>query len=116
MGRDRRTVVFVGVAAAALVALVVIVTFVWVEDSGDDGAPAPVELAGRNPGSVHPGVVALEISLLAVFVAFAGFAIWRIVRQRGPKFDELPPEEQQRREEAGQLLHDLGRPSAPRRT
>jgi hypothetical protein len=114
VNRDRRTLVCVGIAVAALFTLLAIVTLVWAENSGEDGAPAPVELAQGGSRDVHAGVVVLEVTLLAVFLGFGAFAIWRIVRQRAPKFDDLDPEEQRRREEAGRMLHDLGDPPVRR--
>jgi hypothetical protein len=45
--------------------------------------------------------------LLGLFVGLAGYAILRLARQRGVRFEDLDPDEQDRREQAGKLLHDL---------
>jgi H+/Cl- antiporter ClcA len=71
---------------------------------GPDGTPQYTE--GEPEGIGWPWFLISGV-LLGLFVGLAGYAIMRIFRQRGVKFEDLDREEQARREEAGKLLHDL---------
>ncbi len=44
--------------------------------------------------------------LLGLFVGLAAYAGMRLIRQRGVRFADLDEAEQERRREAGKLLHD----------
>ncbi len=106
MHREQRTVAWIVACFVGLGLAVSVVTLLWVQNSGDDGAPTPAELSGGTSHGVYGGVVVFELTLLALFVGLAGYAAVRLFRQRGVKFEDLDPEEQARREDAGQLLHD----------
>jgi uncharacterized membrane protein len=84
MDREHKTVAWIVVGVVALCLAVSVVTLVWTQNSGDDGAPTPGELPGRSQG-VHVGVVVLELGLSAAFVGLAAYALVRLVRQRAPK-------------------------------
>lgn len=69
------------------------------------GPESPPQYVEDEPEGISWPAFFIYGSLLGVFVALAAYAIVRIVRQRGVKFEDLDPEEQARREEAGRLLH-----------
>lgn len=74
-------------------------------DVGSDEADAAIQ-------DLSPWVIWAGGGLLL----FAFMGVWSFVhlmRERGVKFADLDPAEQHRREEAGEMLHNLGRPPEP---
>jgi hypothetical protein len=50
---------------------------------------------------------------LVLFVFMGIWSFVHLMRERGVRFEDLDPAEQARREEAGEMLHNLGRPTKP---
>jgi hypothetical protein len=78
-------------------------TYVDVDSEQTDAA-----MEGMRPWIVWAG------GALLLFVFMGVWSFVHLMRERGVKFEDLDPEEQARREEAGELLHNLGRPTDPK--
>jgi hypothetical protein len=75
--------------------------------TGPQYVEGDTEAADQAIESMRPWIVWVGAALLSAAV-LGGWSLVHLWRERGVKFDDLDPEEQRRREEAGRLLHDLG--------
>lgn len=98
----RRFLVALGLVVVYVVGWVALGVATGVADSG--GGPQYVE---TEPDGITWGPFLLYGVLLGAFLGLGLYAGWRLFAQRGPKFEDLDPDEQARRREAGELLHDL---------
>jgi len=69
-------------------------------------ADVDTETADEALAHLRPWIIWIGAALLSA-VFMGGWALIHLIRDRGVKFSDLDPEEQRRREAAGQLLHDL---------
>jgi hypothetical protein len=83
--------------------------------TGPQYVEGDTEAADDAIESMRPWIIWVGAALIGL-VVIVGWSMVHLWRDRGVNFADLDVEEQHRREEAGRMLHDLGRPPSDEHT